>query len=293
MAQAITFAAVTVGIPTYARGTRVFDVLARLDRCDPRPAEIIVHIDASDGILENELARQFPGVRRLSSTGRVGPGGGRDRCIRAATQPFFASFDDDSWPMDDDYFTVLVRWFETRPRLGLLSAVNIHPWEKIPGRTGELEPVVEFAGCGFALRCAAYANIAGYVDRPWAYHAEEVDVALQLHAAGWEMGCARGLRVFHDTTLRHHEAPGVTAATIQNVALVAWLRYPESLWPRGALQVANCIRDRIGRGRWRGVAGGLLGIPRVLWRFRRQRRPLPAAAVRDLWAKRRRGTVAC
>ena len=279
-------ASVTVGIPTFARGTRVFGVLERLAQCDPAPAETIVHVDASDGVLERELAKRFPSVKRLSSAIRIGPGGGRDRCIRAATQPYFASFDDDSWPLDSDYFAEVVRNFEMDSRVGLLSAINIHPWEPYVPKCEHIETVVEFAGCGFALRCAAYTGISGYIDRPWAYNAEEVDLALQLHAADWLMARVHGLRVYHDTQLAHHESAHVTAATIQNVALICWLRYPLCLWPHGMLQVANIAIDRLRRRRWRGMASGLLGIPWVTWQYRNRRRRLPAKAIRDLWAKR-------
>jgi len=265
----------------------VFGVLEKLVQCDPTPKEVIVHIDASDGALERELSKRFPEVRVLSSRKRVGPGGGRHRCIVAATQPYFASFDDDSWPLDSDYFAEVVRAFERDPTVGLISAINIHPWERIVPKDDSLETVVEFAGCGFALRRAAYAGLSGYIDRPWAYNAEEVDLALQLHAADWLMVRAHGLRVYHDTRLAHHESPQITAAVIQNVALICWLRYPLSLWPHGMLQVANITIDRLRRGRWRGVASGLLGIPLVAWQHRNRRHRLPAKAIRDLWAKRR------
>lgn len=281
-----TLAPVTAGIPTWARGERVFTTLDRILICDPRPAEIIVHVDASDGLLERSLVERFPAVKVLSSCCRVGPGGGRHRCIVAATQPYFASFDDDSWPLDSDYFAEVVHAFERNPTVGLLSAINIHPWETIVPKDDNLETVVEFAGCGFALRRAAYAGISGYIDRPWAYNAEEVDLALQLHAAEWLMVRAHGLRVYHDTRLAHHELPQITAAVIQNVALICWLRYPLCLWPHGMLQVANITIDRLRRGRWRGVASGLLGIPWTAWQFRDCRRRLPAKAIRDLWAKR-------
>jgi len=283
----VEFAPISVGIPTWARGEKVFEVISRLRACTPNPAEIIVHVDGSDGLLERDLIKRFPEVRWLSSATRIGPGGGRDRCLRAATQPYFASFDDDSWPMDSDYFSALVRLFEADSGIGLISAVNIHPWEKVSVRSEVLESVVAFAGCGFAMRKSAYEKISGYVDRPWAYNAEEVDVALQLHAFGWKMVRWGELRVFHNTALRHHEDIQVTAAAIQNVALIAWLRYPLALWPRGMLQIGNCAVDRIRRGRWRGVPAGLCGVLPTLWKFRSHRHPLPAAAIRDLWVKRR------
>ena len=99
----MTAAPVSVGIPTFARGSRLITTLDRLAACDPPPAEVIVHIDKSDGELERELVVRFPAVRLLSSRENVGPGGGRHRCIQASAQPFFVSFDDDSWPLDSNF----------------------------------------------------------------------------------------------------------------------------------------------------------------------------------------------
>src|SRR5579864_1224938 len=115
-------APVSVGIPTFARGRCVFETLERLVACDPPPAEIIVHVDRSNGELERELTARFPTVRTLSSPHRVGPGGGRHRCIQAASQPLFASFDDDSWPVDLDFFAEVAALFAEHPQIAVLTA---------------------------------------------------------------------------------------------------------------------------------------------------------------------------
>ena len=273
-------APVCVGIPTYARGARVLSTIERVLACDPAPAEVVVHVDASDGRLERDIAAAFPAVRILSSASRVGPGGGRHRCIGATTQPFFASFDDDSWPMDADFFAEAVRIFEAYPKAAVLAASITHRGESPAAAAPETDAASSFAGCGYALRVEAYREIPGNVDRPWAYGIEEVDVSLQLYAAGWDILRCRSLRAFHDTDLTHHNSSDLMAAVIQNVALLAMLRYPVSLWPHALAQVGNRIWYTFRRGAYRGVVEGVLGLPKVLSSFASQRRPLPAAAVR-------------
>jgi len=278
---------ITVGIPTWARGERVVGALERVLACEPRPAELIVHVDATDGGLERILAARFPFVRVLSSPQRVGPGGGRHRCLVASTQPMFVSFDDDSYPLDGDFFAEVARLFSAHDDVALLAAQITHPWETMAPKNSRFEPTVEFTGCGWAVRRESYFACAGFVDRPYAYGIEELDLGLQLHAAGLTVRRVGSLRVFHDTNLSHHRNPRQTAAAVQNVALLAWLRYPWSLAGRAALQLANMVVDQLRRGRWRGVPAGLLGIPLVAWEFRGRRRPLPLQKVRSYLAGRR------
>ena len=285
-------APISVGIPTFARGQRLFRTLEQLAVCDPPPAEVIVHVDQSDGKLEQALRRTFPAVRVLSSHARVGPGGGRHRCIEAASQPLFASFDDDSWPIDREFFAEVETLFREHPQTAVLTASIYCRGDAPPARSCDLSVVQNFHGCGHAMRVCAYRQTTGYIDRPWAYGIEEVDVAMHLHALGWTiLGCGN-LRVLHDTQLEHHSTPDIVAGTVQNVALRVFLRYPIALWPRGLLQVGNVVRDLIKRRRFAGLSRGLLGIPRTLYRFRGQRKELPADRIRSYLNSLKRATPA-
>src|SRR5262245_26985134 len=110
---------ITVIIPTYNRGMAVFSILEKVQVCDPRPAAILVHIDLNDGKLESELNRRFPDVVVLTSSMRRGPGGGRHRCLLACKTPFAVSLDDDSYPVDSDFFSVAERLFREHPKVAL------------------------------------------------------------------------------------------------------------------------------------------------------------------------------
>lgn len=283
-----TSVAVTVGIPTYARGTRVLQTLQKIYACEPVPSEVIVHVDATDGQLEQAINEAFPMVRLLFSPVRVGPGGGRHRCIMGATQPYFVSFDDDSWPVDSDFFGKIEKHFIEEKRLGVIANVISHRNEAIPLAENRVAKTVDYTGCGHAMRVAAYREIAGYVDRPWAYGLEERDVGLQLHAAGWNMILCGDLRVFHDTVLCHHGKAEITTATIENAALFVWLRYPKRLWGYGFLQYANVVYFMLKSRRWSGMLSGIVQTPMVVWRHRRQRSPVAQASVNN-YLKQRKG----
>jgi len=97
---------------------------------------------------------------------------------------------------------------------------------------------------------------------------EESDLALRLHGKGARVLWTPWLRVFHDTDRSHHAAPAVTAASITNLALLAFLRYPIVCLPIGLGQIINRVVWLLGHSRSRGVATGIAGIPRLIWRHR-------------------------
>lgn len=267
-------APVAVIIPTYNRGTAVVSVLEKVLACNPQPAEIWVHIDQSDGLLERQLNERFPGVHVLSSSGRLGPGGGRHRCLLACGAPYAVSFDDDSWPVDADFFAAIEPLFSRYPNAAIFGASIWHRSEAEIRRSNRVRKVASYVGCGHAMRVAAYRELRGYLARPTAYAIEESDVGLQLFVRGWHVFAAEELRVYHDTDRTHHDAGEITASTITNLALLAFLHYPAIDLGRGVAQVANRIAFCLRRGRIRGVAAGIGGIAAECYRNRNLRAPI-------------------
>ena len=272
---------ISVVIPTYNRGRAVLSVLDRICRCDPVPSEILVHVDMADGALESDLRDRFPDVRVLTSEKRLGPGGGRDRCLRACTTPYAVSFDDDSYPVDPNFFASIEPLFERYPRVAILAATIWHRHEPEQARSDALLPSPSYIGCGYAIRLAAYRAVRGYLPRAVPYGMEESDLSVQLYGSGWQIYAARDLRVFHDTSLRHHQSPEITAGSIANVGLFAFLHYPVRGWVLGVAQVANKVWFCLRMGRLRGICSGILSIPIDCYRHRRYRNPLPWPVLRE------------
>jgi GT2 family glycosyltransferase len=270
---------VAVIIPTYDRGDAVLQTLRRIAECTPGPAEIWVHIDVSDGRLEAILARDYPQVRVLTSPLRLGPGGGRDRCLKACTTPYAVSFDDDSYPVDADFFAVVADLFDRYPDAAILAARTWERHQVAKPRNAQLVPVADFLGCGYAIRLIAYRKTRGYLPRPVAYGMEESDIALQVFAAGWTILESADLRVLHDTDGSHRASPDIVAGSLSNIALFAFLNYPVALWGWGILQLMNYAAYCLRTGRAGGLFKGLLQIPRDSYRHRAARRPLALSAV--------------
>lgn len=278
---------VTAIVTAFERVPQTLQTLARLRSCQPAPAQVLVHVDGNRQQTAAAIRERDPSAQVLVSAGNIGPGGGRNRLIAAAEHEIVASFDDDSWPIDGDYFERLVGLFEQYPEAAILNAALFHRGEARRPATDHTEWRASFVGAGCAYRRGAFLATGGYVPLPTAYGMEEVDLSLRLHARrGRILHCER-LRVEHDTDLAHHGSAEVTAASIANIALLAFLRYPAWMWPVGLAQVANRIWWLLRNGRQPGVVRGAMSIPAHLYAYRSWRAPLPASAVRSYLASRR------
>jgi GT2 family glycosyltransferase len=279
-------ASVSAIVTAYRRIPQTLKTLATIAGASPPPAEVIVHVDGNERKCERAIRESFPSVRVLLSTANIGPGGGRNRLLEAATSPYVASFDDDSFPLQADYFARIVAIFERYPQASILAAQVVNRGEAAPADGGGDTWTSNFVGCGCAYRKSALAGLEGYVPLPIAYGMEEVDLALQVIAGGGWILSSPSVRVFHDTDFGHYESVHINAHTVANLALFVFLRYPLVYWPLGFLQVLNRVRWLINAGRRKGVLKGLALIPGHLYRLRHLRHPVDIAGFRRFRALR-------
>jgi GT2 family glycosyltransferase len=198
-----------------------------------------------------------------------------------------ASFDDDSYPIDSDYFERAVKLFEQFPDASVICAALYHVGESIGLDERSARWTADFTGGACIYRRQAFLDAGGYVPLRVAYGMEEVDLALRLHSRGGRILTTSWLRVFHNNDLRHHADPQVTAGSIANLALLAYLRYPVSLWAIGAGQCANRLLWLLRHGRYRGILKGVTMIPAHLRAHHSYRLPLSKRAVRSYLSLRR------
>jgi len=275
-------------VTAYQRTDVTLRTLRTILNCVPPPAEVLVHVDGGAEAVATAIRTAFPQIHVVTAEGHVGPGGGRNTLVSQSKQPLVAAFDDDSFPMDADFFARVDALFGEFSDAWVIAACVYHVNETIEPARPIAEWAADFSGGGCAYRRDRYLEVGGYVPLPNAYNMEEVDFALRLHAKGGKVLGTQWLRVFHDTDRARHAEPAVTAASIANLALLAFLRYPIHLWTIGVVQCANRIQWLIRNGRRRGILTGLLDIPSRLWSNRHRRQPLPSAAVMSYFALRRR-----
>ena len=274
-------------VTAYERIDQTLATLQILQTCVPKPDEILVHVDADQVKCEQAIRKEFPDVRVLRSRKQVGPGGGRNKLMDAAQFDFVASFDDDSYPIDSDYFERALKLFERFPEAAVICAALYHAGEPIGLDAISAQWTADFSGGACIYRRSAFLEAGGYVPLPVAYGMEEVDLAIRLHSRGGKILSTPWLRVFHNTDLIRHADPRVTAGSIANLALLAYLRYPVSLWAIGAGQCVNRLLWLLRHGRRRGIVKGFAMIPAHIRAHQRYRRPLSSAAVRSYLALRR------
>jgi GT2 family glycosyltransferase len=279
---------ISVVIPTYNRSEQLLEAIAKILACDPQPDEIIVHIDGGDNVTEQAIQNsQFQDVLILKSSSQVGPGGGRNKAIARAKHEIVASFDDDSYPIDTDYFARLLKLFERFPKAAVIGAAIYHLSETIEKDTLTAQWEHSFVGCGCAYRKDVFQATQGYVELPVAYGMEEVDLSLRLHDLSWGVLITPWLRVFHHTELKHHNNPKITAASISNQILLTYLRYPPFLWWIGFGQCLNRIVWLIKHQRFQGIVRGIANIPQAIYTNGKHRKPVTENNLKSFLALKR------
>ncbi|PWB83568.1 MAG: family 2 glycosyl transferase [Methylocystaceae bacterium] len=274
-------APVTAIVTAYQRIEQTLDTLRRIEACRPRPDEILVHVDGNEVVCADAVRAAFAHLTVIVSETSVGPGGGRNKLVAAARNKLIASFDDDSYPIDTDFFDRARTLAETFPDAALFAASIFHKNEARPEDMKVASHTASFGAGGVVFRRSEFLAAGGFVPLVVAYGMEEEDLALRLLNRGRTLLRSPWLRVFHDTDLSHHSSARITSGVIANLALLAWLRYPVSYWPYGVLQVANRVVWCIRVGRRTGILTGLAAIPPHLARHRSLRNPVSKEAMRQ------------
>lgn len=263
---------ITAIISAYKRVSDTIKTIDKIKGCNPPPDEIIVHIDNAYWPMHDAIKTYHPDVKLLISDSNIGPGGGRNKLIEAASYEYVASFDDDSYPIDIYYFSRINEIYKRFPDANIVACAIFHPNESILPDTQKFLWTKNFVGCGCIYKKTTFLKTAGYVPLPWAYGMEEEDLALRYFSCGHKILKTSWLRVFHDTDLRpKHANPEITAASIKNIALRTYLRYPIWLWWLGGLEYLNRILWLIQNKRIDGILSGIMNTPRHIFAYKKYR----------------------
>ena len=279
-------ASLTVGIPAYQRVEPLLVTLSKILACSPPPNEIIVHVDGAEEATKTAVAARFPSVKLISSAVNLGPGGARNRLIREASHEWIATFDDDSYPEDSNYFGRALEDIANHAKTAVFTSDFTDPAK----RDYPLQKVAVFSGCGCIYNREWYLKTKGYVPRVVAYGFEEVDLSLQLHALGGQILLDPRLNVIHDHPITGAFPDKIIKECILNAFLFPWVRYPLHLLPLGLFQALLYSWKAACLGYLPTVVRTLQHLPTTLIEYQHYRSPVNAGAVLS-WLRLRRSEV--
>lgn len=265
---------VTVSVLTYNRAHDLATTLERLLAACEDAAVIVVDNGATDGTPEI-LRRHAPRVRHLRLAVNEGAAG-RNAGVRAATTPYVALCDDDTWwapgslaraasalDAHPDLAVVTARVLvgavqALDPACAAMAASPLPPRPGLPGA-----PVLGFLAGASMVRRSAFLAAGGF-ERRFFLGGEEQLLAVDLASQGWAMA------YLPDAVVHHHpsaarDVAGRRALLARNALWFAWLRRPG----------ASALRETVSlmRRAYRDPAvrrGAMLAVGGVPWVLRRR-----------------------
>jgi GT2 family glycosyltransferase len=272
---------VTIVVLTHNRRAEILRTLREL-RALPEPAPIIVVDNASQDGTAEAIARRYPEITVIHLPENLGAAG-RNYGVEAATTPYVAFCDDDTWwtcgsiaravrVMDehDDVAVVCARILigeeQREDPTSAEMAMSALQAPALPGR-----PILGFMAGASVVRRASFLEVGGYCHRFFLGGEEEL-IALDLAARGWHLLYCPELTVHHHPS-RARDSSARSMLVVRNALWVAGLRLP---WRMVARRAARYLGSRELRGaRLRTLWQTLRGLPWVL----RARRAVPPEVV--------------
>ena len=190
----------TIIITTHNRREDLHQSLLQLQKLDPPAGEILITADGCSDGTDEMLKKDFSEIKLLVNQPGKGSVASRDRMLREARHRFILSLDDDSYPVELDFFLRAQRMLQKYPQAGVIH---------FPQRSEEYTESLECNSFGPSQWTGSYPNSGALYDRDlylslpgfprFFFHAyEEPDYGIQAIAAG------RDVLFFTDSTIRHH-----------------------------------------------------------------------------------------
>jgi GT2 family glycosyltransferase len=266
--------------------------------------EIIVADNASEDNTLDLLAAQYPEVHVVALPENRGFTGACNAGMEVAKGDYVSLLNNDT-EVDPGWVAAVVEAFDRHPEAGLVASkmllfderdrfhtagdlyrvdgrlVNRGVWERDEGQYDQEEYV--FSACGGS---AAYRrrmlNEIGLLDDDFFFSCEDMDLAWRAQLAGYRCIYAPNAVVYHRLAAT---GGGVTASYYdgRNTIWILIKDYPAALWRKHALKILRAQfslawealrawRGAAARARLRGMAAGLLGLPKMLRKRRRIQR---------------------
>jgi len=171
--------------------------------------EILVYDDASTDDTIAMVKSEFPEVRLVHSSKRVGLIVLRNQGFDDATTPFVFSIDDDAWFSGPETIAAVIRHFDFYPMVAAFALHYIEPERTAcdgfmtPAEDGSL--IRNYIGCAHAIRRDVVRKLTGY--RSFLVHqGEERDLCIRLLDAGYEIRYIHSPAIVHQPSIQRDRA---------------------------------------------------------------------------------------
>lgn len=259
---------ISIIVVTRNRPQSLNQCLARTRSVLPPEIRIIVFDDASterDRVMN--ITNSFLNTLYLRSDTHVGPGEGRNRCIRASMTTFCFSMDDDCYL---DSLPDLSHWMADRAedrdiaaigfRVRNLPAGDLAPASNIPGESRA------FLGGASLLRREAMLRSGGYLD--WlGFAREETELALRLRRLNYRIWYDPSVIVQHARSHEGRDWYSISACYVRNTLLIDAIHGGKFTGvPLGLAKALRLGLFHVDRrsATWTGIWAGLRLLPKCL-----------------------------
>ena len=215
------FSPLTVITVTRNRPISLQKCLARTRSVLPQEVRIIVFDDASsEPARYRSIVEAHPNTTYLQSETPVGPGAGRNACLRAATTAFCLSLDDDCYL---NAGPDLSQWLDNRREERDIAVVNFRCFDVAHGFYAPEHQSAGAAkfmlGGASLLRREAVLRAGGYLD--WLVFAcEDSELALRLSRLGYRIWYDPSVTVQHDHSTEARDERWASFYYVRNTMLI-------------------------------------------------------------------------
>jgi GT2 family glycosyltransferase len=288
-------------IPNWNGGRFLPTCLNSLARQTYQQMEVIVVDNASTDGSPQMLKSDYPWVKLIELTENRGFTGACNAGLRAAQGQYLALLNNDT-EVDPAWAGAVVNAFQQHEEVGSVASkmllfdrrdhfhtagdyftVDGRPgnrgvWQRDEGQYDREEFVFSACGGSSAYRRAMLDQI-GLLDDDFFFSGEDVDLGWRAQLAGWRCLYTPRAIVYHHlsatgggVTASYHDGRNLIFILIKNMPAALWRKHGLAILraqARLAWQALRAWRGAAARARLRGMAAGLLSVPRML-RKRRQ-----------------------
>jgi len=187
----------------------------------PEAVKLIVFDDASDNAAEIQaIVESHPNAVYLRSEQMLGPAGGRNACLRAATTTFCLSLDDDCYL---ESVPDLTRWLVNREEDRDIAVVGFRCYNQSDGTCVPLTllsgPAKGLPGGASLLRRDAVLRAGGYLDM-LTFACEDTELAMRLQRLDYRVWYDANVIVNHDHSNESRDEHWASFHYVRNTLLI-------------------------------------------------------------------------